>query len=282
MSSRTKIANNWLGSYKLMSDNNLPKNKDVLKHYMYLATFIHKKNTNGQIIREEVYNAIKAVYTRASIPEFSKSKQRILQQIDTLTSKRKEVNKRKSPDNIKEFKKTLDKIFPVVSLSDVPRPEKEFYQDQCLEKPIKTISQQIDKNQTRRNLKTFNTNNLQNQTDDTDQEDEEGAQGMPNVILSDSTSTSDTTDNDSDASVYEGPSTSTGTTAYFTQQLPGLGDSSAAAGISDDKLSRLFTEYEAAKGTGIIVMKKKIKGQREKSRNDKTDKLKGSTVFGKY
>ena len=62
MASRTKIAKNWLGNYELMSENELPKNLAVLKHYMYLATFNYSNTTDGKIIREEVYNAIKAIY----------------------------------------------------------------------------------------------------------------------------------------------------------------------------------------------------------------------------
>ena len=84
--------------------------------------------------------------------------------------------------------------------------------------------------------------------------------------------------------MFDGPSTSaaTGSDKYFTTQLPGLGDSSAAAGISDEKLSRILTEYEAAKGTGCIVTKKKIYSQREKSRRDKIEALEGATVFGEW
>ena len=56
MASRKKIATNWLGNYELMSGNDLPKNLAVLKHYMYLSTFKYSSNTNGQVIREEIYD----------------------------------------------------------------------------------------------------------------------------------------------------------------------------------------------------------------------------------
>ena len=56
MTSRKKIATNWLGNYELMSGNDLPKNLAVLKHYMYLSTFKYSSNTNGQVIREEIYD----------------------------------------------------------------------------------------------------------------------------------------------------------------------------------------------------------------------------------
>jgi hypothetical protein len=283
MASRTKIATNWLGSYELMSGNDLPKNLAVLKHYMYLSTFKYSSNTNGQVIREEIYDTIKDIYTRASIPKFTKSKQRILQQIVDMVSKRKQLNKRKSPDKIKKFQKTLGEIFPVVKSSfDVPRIEREFYLDQCSEKPIMTISKKIDKMQTKRNLKRLKTKNWLDQTNDTDEEDEDDDQDVLPETASDSTSTGDS--DNSDVSMFDGPSTSaaTGSGKYFTTQLPGLGDSSAAAGISDEKLSRILTEYEAAKGTGFIVTKKKIFTQREKSRRDKIEALQGATVFGEW
>ena len=153
----------------------------------------------------------------------------------------------------------MGEIFPVVkSQFDVPKPERKFYQDQCLEEPTMTISEEIDKKQTKRNLKVLKTKNLLNQTYDKydiDQEDKDDDQDGLFVTENESTTTSDTGDNDSVVSMFEGPSTSTSTKTYFTKQLTDLG---AAAGISDDKLSRVLTEYEAAKGSDIIVTKKKI------------------------
>ena len=83
-------------------------------------------------------------------------------------------------------------------------------------KTIKTISQQIDKNQTKRNLKTFKTKTCRTK--------QMTQTRKMKRIQSDSISSSDTADNDSDVSMFKGPSTSAGTTTYFTTQLPGLRD----------------------------------------------------------
>ena len=152
------------------------------------------------------------MYERASIP-LTNSKQRIIQQIQELVSKRKEVNKRKLPGKIQEFQKTLGELFVVVKkLTDVPRLEREFYLDQCSENPKETISDRIDKQQTRRNLRMMKINSRCSQSHSNEV-----------AILSGSESDYSST-SDSDVSLYEDKMISSGT--YFTTQ-----HSSAAAGI---------------------------------------------------
>jgi len=105
--------------------------------------FKYSNKTSSYTLYNETYNTICSIYQSASIP-ITKSKQRIIEQIKELESRRKQINK-KTQKNISDFITHLHDIFPVVKLhSDVPLVERTFYIDQCSNREL-MISSSIDK-----------------------------------------------------------------------------------------------------------------------------------------
>ena len=278
MSSRRKIIEDpcGIGKYQLMNSTLLPSRGDVLRHYLYLRAFKYSNATPSYVLCQEVYNKICIIYQSASIP-VTKSKDRIIEQIKELESKRKDVNKKKNPNRIADFNNYLKEIFAVVkSLSDIPLPEREFYSDQCNTRKM-MISASIDKIQTariirnakikHRSVEEIPSTSTAQQLDDTD------SHSTSSATESESSITSLDSDKDRIAD------SSNPTSSYFMIPLPNTADVAAQINIGEEQVAKLLTAYNKDTGSNQVVTRKKVRAQREKARKQRVSEISQNILF---
>jgi len=290
MASRSSIKEDPLGigSYEPLKTSELPLRLNVLRHFLYLRTFKFPSGTSLTKIYNQVYDDLIKIYTSTSIP-VTKNKKTIIDQIKSMESKRKNINKKKTPAQIQKFGNFLKQIFPVVkSIIDVPMKERGFYLDQCEERKM-MIASSIDKKQTIRNKRILgNKLRLQQAELQSTQSHSSGQQSLPaSLRLSDTSVTScssSDTDGCSQCSTYKTQQSHSASSAkkYFNSKLHNTADAAAQIGIGDEKAAKLLTAFSQDVGLKTVITQKKLRSQREIIRNERLQSLQDNVVYGKY